>query len=238
MTFTLKCPDGSETPFPERDGDLHCNFGNPVVQSNGVLDLIGDARQSAGTANHYTTQWASGIAVPQFLKSRPEALKHMPSGQMGWPDLFARIRDRARLKATLVLDAACGYGGIFTQLFADPIPPHLRYLGADVHRELGTIERPTNLPPKVARFIRWDVSNPVPVAERFDFVICRNAVMITPNPPATFKSLASVVKPGGTVAVSIYSKKALIREILDDALRAKIVPMTNDEALSVSRQFT
>lgn len=238
MTFTLKCPDGSKVPLPENDGELRCNFTVPVVQTNGIVDLIGEPKPSAGTANHYSTQWGPGVSFLQFIKSKPEALKHMPSGQLGWPALFSRIREQAKTKPTMVLDACCGYGGIFTQLFADPIPPQLRYLGADVHRSLSTIERPSNLPKSSARFIRWDVSNPVPIDEKFDFVICRNAVMITPDPPKTFKSLASVVKPGGTIAVSIYSKKALVREILDDALRDRIVPMSNDEALAVSREFS
>lgn len=197
--FNLCLPDGTTIPLPDRDGEISTAFGFSQTQRNGVADLLGpDGTPPNTTADHYTEQWGPDINFLQFIKANPQALEHMPSGQMGWPALFKKIRGDAESRTVLVYDAACGYGGIFAQLFADPVPSGLRYIGADIHGSLATIERPPAVPLSHARFVRWDISRPLPIAERFDYVICRNALMHTPDPARTLDSLNVKLGGGGT----------------------------------------
>jgi SAM-dependent methyltransferase len=237
--FNLRLPDGSTVPMPATDGVISTAYGYSQRQKDGVANLLDDGNEMPNTtAEHYTQQWGPGISFLQFIKTNPQALSHMPSGQLGWPDLLSRIRSEANKRDILVYDAACGYGGLFSQLFAEPAPQRLRYLGADIHNSLATIERPANLPLATARFVRWDISRPLPVAELFDYVICRNALMHTPDPPKTLGNLVDRLAPNGTIAVSVYARKPLLREIIDDALRERIIPLPPAEAITLANQFT
>ena len=204
----------------------------------GVADLMAGATTADQTAEHYSLQWGSEIDFASFYAKQPEALSAMTSKQMGWPVLVERIRTRARSEPVQLLDAACGYGGLFADLFASPAPGGLKYLGADIHSALQTIQRPKGAGPEQAEFVRWDISNPIPTDELFDFIICRAAIHHTPDPRTTFRSLVSRLAPDGVIAITVYAKKAPMREACDDALRAKIVPMTPRAALSLARQFT
>ena len=133
--------------------------------------------------------------------------------------------------------SACGYGGIFTELFAPPYPEHLTYLGADIHRSLATIPRPPQVPADRYGFIRQDIEQPVPVREGFDYVICRSAVHHTRSPRATFASLVGALRPGGTIAISAYARKAPMREAVDDGLRARAIALPVEPAWEAARQI-
>ena len=71
-------------------------------------------------------------------------MEFTPGRQMGWPDLF-EASARAREIPTRIYDAACGFGGIMDELFRDPVPEHLLYVGADIHGALGDIDVPKNV---------------------------------------------------------------------------------------------
>lgn len=185
------------------------------------------------TATHYTKQWGSGLDFKSFIQANPEAAKAMPARQLPWQDLFDQIRQEARSREVRVYDAACGFGDILRALTAEPTPPRLHYVGADIHDSLGTIERPSN-----ARLLQADISRPIEGAGTFHYIVCRAAIHHTPDPAATYRALASMLKPGGTLAITAYAKKAPMREAVDDALRARVVPLSNDDAFTVANQFT
>lgn len=191
----------------------------------------GKAMSNDLTAAHYTKQWGSELDFKTFIKQNPEAAKVMPGRQLPWGALFERIRSEATTKEVSVYDAACGFGDILNQLTAPPSPTGLRYVGADIHGALESIKRPD-----CAKLIQHDITQST--GDQFDFIVCRAAIHHTPNPEQTFKTLVSQLKPGGTVAITAYAKKTPMREAIDDALRAKIVPMGNDEAFSTANQLT
>lgn len=223
--------------MPLSDQQISCPCGFRAHQVDGVLDLLPSVLREASTADHYTKQWGAELGFAKFLKANPEAASAMPSTLLGWHDLFMQIRQHAMEADTLVYDAACGFGGVFTTLFEAPVPGKLCYLGADIHRSLSSIAR-ISIGLDVARFIRWDISEPLPITERFDYVICRAAIHHTPDPPRTFRSLVSVLRPGGTIAISAYAKKSPMREAVDDALRSRVARMSVTEAFELARQFT
>jgi SAM-dependent methyltransferase len=183
------------------------------------------------TADHYTKQWGGELDFKSFVKDNPEAAKAMPGRQLPWGELFDIIRSEAADEEISVYDAACGFGDILQQLTVSPIPRGLRYLGADIHNALDQIDRPD-----CATLVQHDITEST--GQRFDYVLCRAAIHHTPQPEHTFRTLASQLNSGGTIAITAYAKKAPMREAVDDALRAKIVPMSNDEAFTVAGQLT
>jgi SAM-dependent methyltransferase len=245
--FDLGWPRSGLFLQPRLDGANHLElagenralkFRAAIVLSESICLIRaphGDAKMdNSQTAAHYSKQWRKDTGYTDFIRSAPSAAKHTMARQLGWPDLFERIRAQATTRETHVYDAACGFGLIHRDLFAEPKPDHLHYLGADIHGELGSISNPF----QNASFIQFDVSNPLELERTFDFVICRAALHHTPDPARTLRSLVSVLKPGGTLAISVYTKKTIMRDASDDALRAKIIPMSPDDALDVVKQFS
>ena len=185
------------------------------------------------TATHYTKQWGSDLNFQGFVEQNPEAAMVMPGRQLGWSDLFQEIRAKSESRRVSVFDAACGFGDVARRLLDDPAPNHLQYCGADIHNALSEIVAPIS-----AKFLQWDITKKLPSGEIFDYIICRAALHHTPKPSETYEVLASQLAKGGTLAVSVYAKKAPMREAIDDAFREKIVQESNDEALKIARQFT
>jgi SAM-dependent methyltransferase len=186
------------------------------------------------TAAHYSKQWGSELDFGSFVKAHPEATRVMPSRQLPWQLLFDRIRTAANLRVTHVYDAACGFGDVLNSLASPDMPRLLRYVGADIHSSLDTIVTPPQ-----ATFIQADISAPLFGDQGpFDFIICRAAIHHTPDPRATYRVLAAQLATGGTLAITAYAKKAPMREAVDEELRRRIVPLTNDEAFAVANQFT
>jgi SAM-dependent methyltransferase len=163
----------------------------------------------------------------------------MPAGQMGWPGLFEEIRTKAKAGGSVhVYDAACGFGGITRELVTDETARGIRYVGADVHHSLDLIAEKVPALARCGMLLRWDMSNPLPTDERFDYIICRAAVHHTPDPRTTFAAFVARLKPGGQIAMTVYRKKGIAREALDDAFRNEIVPLDPEAATAVCRQFT
>ncbi len=235
--FELMCPfDRDNVLVPQGGGGLLCPACGRLFPAEPVPDLLALEQVNRQTAEHYTLQWGKDMGFGRCMGSR-DASSHTAAAQLPWAELFSRIRSQARQGDTLVYDAACGWGGIFQELFASPPPPGLAYLGADIHGSLGHITPPPGLDPERYQFIRWDISQPPPVSRQFDYVICRSALHHTPQPEVTMASLADSLGPGGRLAVSVYARKSPMREAVDDALRAIIVPQPPKEAWDLCRQF-
>jgi SAM-dependent methyltransferase len=210
--------------------------GHTVAADSGSIDLTVD--QPTTTAAHYSVQWGEDMGFLDYIRQNPQAKKIMASAQLGWDRLFASIKDKATREPVYVYDAACGYGGIPNELVTDATVQHLRYVGADIHDALAVIPERLPLFRQCGLLLRHDISRPLPVAERFDFVLCRNALHHTPEPATTFASLAKRLKPDGVLAISVYRKKAICRETLDDTFRTLMMPMPAPAAFANSRQFT
>ena len=112
------------------------------------------------------------------------------------------------------------------------------YLGADIHAELGEIGgRLAGLKGR-GQLLRHSIDKPLPFDLGFDYVICRASLHHTPEPEKTMQNLAGCLAPGGVMAISVYRKKSLLREALDDYLRERITKLPPDEAFALARQFT
>lgn len=235
MTFTIIDPVTRDRLTLGSDGRANAEtFGRRWRK--GVLDLVGSPEDQA-TADHYALQWSDEIGFQNFARENVQAMQATPGKQMGWPRFFHEVRNRARGQEVRVYDAACGFGGLLDEFFADPIPEGLVYLGADIHGSLTNIRLPQGARPGQIALLRWDIGERLPVAEPFDVVVCRASIHHTKEPHRTFDNLASVLLPGGRIAISAYARKGNLREAVDDGLRAAIGPLMPMEAMGVGREL-
>jgi SAM-dependent methyltransferase len=72
----------------------------------------------------------------------------------------------------------------------------------------------------------------------FDYVSCDQVIHHTPDPRATFEALVRKLRSGGQIGVYVYRKKAVVREFVDDYVRARISDQPFEKALEVARGFS
>jgi len=111
---------------------------------------------------------------------------------------FARLLDAAIPGDALVLEVGCGTGqlGLFlatadrTVIGADLARPSLE-LARDAAARYGVD----------ARFVETDLRSPGLERGAFDVVICSGVLHHTPDPRASFASVARLVRPGGVLVI-------------------------------------
>jgi SAM-dependent methyltransferase len=87
-------------------------------------------------------------------------------------------------------------------------------------------------------YVQGDILNPPFSPETFDLVVADQVLHHTPDCVGAFKLMARLVRPGGQLAVYVYRKKALIRELVDDHVRALTSSLSFDECIELSEQLT
>jgi SAM-dependent methyltransferase len=86
--------------------------------------------------------------------------------------------------------------------------------------------------------VRADLTKLPFAPEAFDFIGCDQVIHHTPDTRASLHHLLTRLRPGGHIAFYVYKKKAPVREMTDDYLRARMVPMSPEECMRVSEQIT
>lgn len=132
-----------------------------------------------------------------------------------------------------ILDAGCGLG--HKAAFFARLSPNSQVVGVDYAlsslRKASMIDEYTNL-----TFLREDISSMSFSDETFDYVSCDQVIHHTPDPAKTLSELRRVTVPSGEIALYVYRKKALPRELLDDHFRN--VDLTHEEYMELSSQLT
>ncbi len=82
-------------------------------------------------------------------------------------------------------------------------------------------------------YVQGDILNPPFAPGTFDFVIADQVLHHTPDCAGAFRSMAGLMRPGGQLAVYLYRKKAIIRELVDDHVRAITSSMSVEECLEL-----
>jgi len=118
---------------------------------------------------------------------------------------FARLLDDAIPPDALVLEIGCGTGQLSlflassgrTVVGADFARPSLR-LARDAAVRYGV----------AARFVETDLRAPGLRPSSFDVVICSGVLHHTPDPRASFASVARLARPGGVLVIGLYNAYA------------------------------
>jgi 2-polyprenyl-3-methyl-5-hydroxy-6-metoxy-1,4-benzoquinol methylase len=154
---------------------------------------------------------------------------------------FARLLDEAIAPDAKVLDVGCGTGQLSLFLAtgdrlvvgADLTRVSLQ-LAADAARRFGVGQ---------ARFVETDLREPGLRTGAFDVVTCSGVLHHTPDPEASFRAIARLVRPGGLVVVGVYNSYARLPHRLRRAVARRsgyrwfpLDPVLRDRAAEPARR--
>jgi ubiquinone/menaquinone biosynthesis C-methylase UbiE len=141
----------------------------------------------------------------QLRGSAPELFERylVPAVTAPWAADLVAVAD-PRL-GTRVLDVACGTG-IVARLAAQRVGPTGQVVGLDLNPGMLAVAR--GLPPLPGAPIAWQEASAVALTfpdARFDVVLCQQGLQFFPDRPAAVREMHRVLKPGGRLALSVYS---------------------------------
>jgi SAM-dependent methyltransferase/uncharacterized protein YbaR (Trm112 family) len=216
------------------DARLTCEEGHSFVVSSGVPFILPHAHaggdDQSGTAETFGAKWAT---------FRDEDREAVLAFQYSWYDqrygwdgegaLADFLADKRR-----ILDAGCGLGrdvARYARLSEAEV------VGFDLSNSVIRARRDLGMVPR-AHFVRADILAPPFRAGSFDFVIADQVIHHTPDCARAFRTLASLVGPGGQLAAYVYRRKGLVRELADTHVRELTTKMTIEECTEFSEQIT
>ncbi|MDR3638728.1 MAG: methyltransferase domain-containing protein [Isosphaeraceae bacterium] len=139
--------------------------------------------------------------MDQTLDERRLAAAEASGGTSGSEikDLVLRLIRQERLAGS-VLDFGAGRGELIGKLLDLGTFPNVS--GADI------LERPVGLPESV-HWYHQDLNGEIAADERFDVVICSEVIEHLENPRAAFRLLYSLLKPGGTLILTMPNQECI-----------------------------
>ncbi len=233
--LTLETRDLSPTSSSVLSGSLIAADGSRFPIHAGVPRMIPEDRSSVtvdggATQRSFAAKWAE---YSEDEKSR------LAEYQYRWFEQRFGFADEADLSGFLagkrrILDAGTGPGLCAARC------AHIsdaQVVGMDLSDSVAAArDRYAEL--ENLDYVQGDILNPPFAPETFDFVIADQVLHHTPDCIGAFKSMAALVSPGGQLAVYVYRKKALIRELVDDHVRALTSRLSTEECLELSEQVT
>jgi SAM-dependent methyltransferase len=107
-----------------------------------------------------------------------------------------------------VLDAACGTG-IATRAAASIVGGSGSVIGTDINSAMLRLAEAISVENEDG--ITWSQASALDLPygdDRFDCVVCQQGVQFFPDPAAGLREMARVTRPGGTVAITVWSDLA------------------------------
>lgn len=136
---------------------------------------------------------------------------------------------------SVVLDAGCGLG-YKAKWFAD-LSPSTLVIGMDYSDAAFIAGKRYQDTPNLV-FLKGDIANTYLNENSIDYVSCDQVIHHTEDVAKTYSELVRVLDTGGELAVYVYAKKALPRELVDDFFRTETKNISNEEMLEFSQQLT
>jgi SAM-dependent methyltransferase len=130
-----------------------------------------------------------------------------------------------------ILDAGCGYGHK-ADWFAR-LAPHATVIAMDLSSSV-YIGKELYGDRQNLMFIKGDISDTGFNEEIFDYVNCDQVLHHTQDPSITTAELSRMTKMGGFLALYVYAKKALPRELVDSYFLSKQNPLSNEDLWDLS----
>ena len=175
----------------------------------------------------------------QFVENIEEKQKIFEFQKEWYLELYG-FEDEAALATflktkPLVLDAGCGLG-YKAEWFAR-LSPKTIVIGMDfsdaVYAAADQYKAVKNL-----YFIKGDIAATQMQNNVVDYVSCDQVLQHTENPEATLAELVRITSIEGQVALYVYARKALPRELLDEYFRIHCKSLSHKELFALSEQLT
>lgn len=182
-----------------------------VDEHLGYADLLGDAPQAGPSTGAAQRLMRNEVVSSVYERWWRPALGRVAKGVRG-PSMAGEHRLAAGLlglaPGQVVLDVACGTGS-FTRGFARIVGPGGACIGLDGSRTmLARAVAETGREEPVA-YLRADAVHPPLQAESLDAVCCFAALHLFDDPEAALTSFATLLKPGGRLAVLTSARRNL-----------------------------
>jgi ubiquinone/menaquinone biosynthesis C-methylase UbiE len=127
-----------------------------------------------------------------------------------------------------VLDVACG-SGVLTRAALAAVGPCGEAVGCDVSAGMVAVAQAAS---PGCHFLRTDAQavGEVLPANHFDAVLCGLGLMYMPDPEASLVAMASCLRPGGRLAVSVWGERAAcgwsgVFPIVDARVQSEVCPL-------------
>ena len=134
-----------------------------------------------------------------------------------------------------ILDAGCGNGRETIRIAR--LNPAALVVGMDISASVDQAARNAADLPNV-RFVQADLCDPPFKPGSFDYIHSFGVLHHTPNTESAFRALAPLLSRDGEFCFYVYAKKAPIRELSDDMLRAKLLKMSPEDAWAEMEKLT
>jgi SAM-dependent methyltransferase/uncharacterized protein YbaR (Trm112 family) len=231
LTMSQVAPSQSDTVLA---GELTCTLGHTFPITDGVPRVLSGTPEfvdQSGTARTFAAKWEmlhEGDDDARLTRFQHQWFEE----RFGWPDETALRRfldGRER-----ILEVGCGRGqdvARYARLSDAQI------IGLDLSDVIFRANRDVRGFDNV-HFLQGDILAPPFLAETFDFIAADQVLHHTPDAERAFHTLADLLRPNGQIAVYVYRKKALMRELADDHVRALTTALSVDDCIDFSAQMT
>lgn len=211
-------------------------FIEDIKIKNGVwiVSEESDHENQMQTNNAFSNKWE--IYSKDEIKSQEKFFEFQKEWYLSLYNFTneASLKDYLKTKK-IVLDAGCGLG-YKAKWFAD-LSPDTLVIGMD-YSDSVFIARETYKNVENLEFIKGDIANTNIKDKKLDYVSCDQVIHHTENPQLTMNELSRILIDGGELAVYVYAKKALPRELLDEHFRSKTKDVSKEEMWEMSKQIT
>ena len=135
----------------------------------------------------------------------------------------------------VVLDAGCGLG--YKAAWFASLNPHALIIAMDYSEAIFFAQkRFVDFPNMI--FIQGDIADTPFNDSVFDFINCDQVLHHTESPHKTLQEFRRILMNNAVLNTYVYSKKALIRELIDDHFREYSKELTQKQIWELSEQLT
>jgi 2-polyprenyl-3-methyl-5-hydroxy-6-metoxy-1,4-benzoquinol methylase len=238
----LVAPGGGDQLTLDADGEGPRVLSGTLVASDGTRFPIREGvprmvpnESSSASIDEGATQRSFGAKWAQYREEEKDRLAHF---QYRWFDERFGFAGESALADFLagkrVLDAGTGPGLCAARCAR---LTNRRVVGMDLSESVTAAQR-RHAAQLNLDYVQGDILNPPFALASFDFVIADQVLHHTPDCARAFDAMADLVAPGGQIAVYVYRKKALLRELADEHIIDITSRLSVEECLELSEQIT
>lgn len=186
------------------------------------------------TAQTFDDKWhrSRDLAFEQTLDPDADIFRWI-AGRNGFADgdaLAAYLANRGR-----ILDAGCGNGRV-TALLQRYAPETSEIVGVDL--TAADVARDNLADLHNVTIHDGNLLDDLSGLGSFDFIYCQEVLHHTGDPEGGLRNLATLLAPGGEIAIYVYCRKAPVREFTDDYLGERISSLDYDEAMKACKAIS
>lgn len=218
------------------DKKIKSLFKKNIIKKDDVFVFSRKSRfvNQQQTNEAFSEKWSN------YDKEKTKDKKKFSEFQKNWYLKLYNFSNEHSFKSYLsnkevILDAGCGLG-FKAKWFADLSPKSL-IIGMDYSESIFLAAKRYRDTPNLI-FLKNDIANTQIKNNLVDYISCDQVLHHTENPQKTMIEFFRILKSRSELAVYVYAKKALPRELIDDYFRYKTKNLSNKELWKLSEQLT